>query len=539
MGGLVMKVWQLKKLNKVAIEEGITINYENIVQMKQSDIDFLMKMIELEYFSKLEKVISFIEQNREESNLMSLVNVTDTTKEQIRDYIMKKIGFAKSKEIADSIFKGYNISAVTGFYTFEEWKTYIRNINGEFANDDVLELINNNLSFILNVVPENKREYYIQEMISYTTKERFPASLLEYPEILKYPEVEIEKFLSLLFKGYDIDDIIKLFNTFRERNNNQEKRETTSEIFTKSQLYVINYLKSSYFARNSNSVYPGNIIDLFINTEESNYQDIILLFNEIEVGEHDSLFSKIISTHYEDLVEENIRDYIRKIIRCPHENIREGLINSSLDLWENDIIHNNKKNETNLDTIRIFLKMNFEKDTNSSEVIAFIKKLPDVSILDKMAVIKENSAIIYSKFPGIITEDITKEEVVYYQDMLKNISYLPDEVCKKILMIMNFFVVIKMGFEKRKEVYNLLLNPKNHTSIDYILEVYRKKEIEYLENIVSSSLPQKNDDGNIELMTVAQLLNNNEEINKVLEGFDEKEEITAKTLIRSLAYKNN
>lgn len=49
----------------------------------------------------------------------------------------------------------------------------------------------------------------------------------------------------------------------------------------------------------------------------------------------------------------------------------------------------------------------------------------------------------------------------------------------------------------------------------------------------------KEEQKKVKLITVMELLDSNEEINKVLDGFDEEDEITPKTLIRSRSYKNN
>lgn len=110
--------------------------------------------------------------------------------------------------------------------------------------------------------------------------------------------------------------------------------------------------------------------------------------------------------------------------------------------------------------------------------------------------------------------------------------------------IINISIIKNMDIEEQAEIKKLVLNPENFGSLDYIYHRYIEKEQEYkkyqeqqLESLTSS--PKPTYEPEVKLVTVVELLEVGNDINKVLDCFNDDEEITSKTLIRTMAYKNN
>ena len=106
------------------------------------------------------------------------------------------------------------------------------------------------------------------------------------------------------------------------------------------------------------------------------------------------------------------------------------------------------------------------------------------------------------------------------------------------MQVLNFLSPIDI--EKQSKLKELILSPENYSSLEYIYNSYKEKEKEYdefhrtkFESNATSYNPE------VSLVTVAELLECDHNIDVVLDGFGDDDEITPKTLIRSLAYKNN
>ena len=108
------------------------------------------------------------------------------------------------------------------------------------------------------------------------------------------------------------------------------------------------------------------------------------------------------------------------------------------------------------------------------------------------------------------------------------------------MKILNLPLVRSMDIEKQSKLKELILSPENYGSLEYIYNSYKEKEKEYdefhrtkFESNATSYNPE------VSLVTVAELLECDHNIDEVLDGFGDDDEITPKTLIRSLSYKNN
>lgn len=108
------------------------------------------------------------------------------------------------------------------------------------------------------------------------------------------------------------------------------------------------------------------------------------------------------------------------------------------------------------------------------------------------------------------------------------------------MKILNLPLVRSMDIEKQSQLKELILSPENYSSLEYIYNSYKENEKEYdefhrtkFESNATSYNPE------VSLVTVAELLECDHNIDEVLDGFGDDDEITPKTLIRSLAYKNN
>ena len=465
----------------------------------------------------------------------------------VREYIIEKITNAPSKIVSDLIYRYFDLndgkaSHLDLFNDINEYQAYMENITDQMAENE--ELVISNIMLVLEKVSftDDRSELIKKTMIYSQKKELLPESLNACFEKLFHIELTpyFSEILLLLLKGYKIGTVCNFFRKWHEDAKSREKDKVNE-----SYEFVEKYLLESKF---SDCLEDNNLLmEIFshYDTKYDKYRQITKLFIDIEDSEDKELFNECLKYKLE-LSNDNVRSYIYKILESSNKDFNNSLRQSLLYLLKNKRIDAKKFFDNYNRVLRVVKKINLSNtvDGNGMDMAKFITSINDIDILNNMAIKKENHdtrKVIYSEFPKfVISGKLNFDEIQYYNITLKRLVCLPPDICEKVMKILNLPLVRSMDIEKQSKLKELILSPENYGSLEYIYNSYKEKEKEYdefhrtkFESNATSYNPE------VSLVTVAELLECDHNIDEVLDGFGDDDEITPKTLIRSLAYKNN
>lgn len=339
---------------------------------------------------------------------------------------------------------------------------------------------------------------------------------------------DINKTLLLLLKGYDVRMVSALLEKWYDDIKNGDKDKVPGS-YTIAKEYLLKSELFDYMKDNT------SLIKIFCETEYKKYSQIVALLNEVEKSKDSELFDQCLKCCAK-LSNENIRYYIDQILNAKKSN--NDFRQSILYLLENEIPQNNSAT-----AVTIILFWASEVDISSKMTAEFIIKVQNIDLIKDMPITSKNyptRKVIYREFPKFLSFGDNKLETEYYKELLKRLYSLPADICQKVMDILNLPVVKNMDIEQQIKLRELIFNPENYGSLEYIYARYKEKDKEY--NLYQNTKSEPNVTSfntEVPLMTVAELLESDNDIDKVLDGFDDYEEITPRTLIRSLAYKNN
>ena len=529
-----MKVWQLRKINEVAKANNFSLDYENLLNMDQTDIELLVRKIE-EKNENIESLVSFLDYIQDNPEWEKSFSHLQGIKEiNLKKYIFERIENATSEEDADAILGYFDLEdsgKLSMFQTVEEWKTYIETINSNMENYNTTAI--NNLYTVLKNSSENRCNL-IQKVMKYSLSDDLnPVDLFEYPINFQKMPITFDDLFALFLDEYDPDAILNLVMYWMEKRENTSL--TENKEIDDSFNEIFNHLKDSNMMAEYCDI--DNFLEMIKKLSPSECRDLITTLKEIEKEKDCELLQLCINkmVPFDNI---NMKVYVTRILRAKEDeyNYRRALIY----LWDKGIIEKNMDNMDNMDRITEALGLVQISHKNSMDMARFIEKLPNIEIIRNMIILEakeETLQTLYNKFPTLIPKDsLSTEQIEYYRNLLNKLSKLAGDICDKVLKIMSLSFVRNMSIENKNELQEILFNSENLASLDYIYEEYRKKdEQEYVLKQYANSKPIGKV---VKLSTVLELLKNGDDFDAILDGFGDEDEITPKTLIRSLAYKN-
>ncbi len=507
-----MTVKDLKIIYEYALEHNFELNYSKLTQYQENDIHLITEKIK-EKNQNIKILMAFFawELNNPswQERFSSLCNIE---KIDIRNYLVHQILNASSIEKAKKILFYFGTEEYLKlFSTVEDWKTYIECIN-ENMNDCTQE----NVALVLKNAVFDKQEL-IKEVMKYSQNKEFASQTINTymsPMVIKK---YLKEILCLLNLGYPIIEVAKFF-----KNRNYEL-ENGMESYGKLAEQTYEYLKNNNYTDDKT-----NLIGIFNQSNITQYDNILGFLRRIETQKDQELFNKVLK--FKRISNPTMRLYYSEILLSDLNISRRK---SLLELLDKNIISIHLDDERIIKSILKILETTQKIDGDTTHITTFIEKMPILEILDKMVITKENldtRNIIYREFTDCLkTESLTEEEVTYYGIWLEELCKLPVDICQKMIKILKLSTVKDLSLEGRNELRKLLLSKENFGSLDYVYNQYLQKE----------EIDSEKEKNSILLNTVIGSLENGADILEVLKDFNEDDEITENTLIRSITFKSN
>lgn len=540
-----MKVWELKKINEYAHKNNIQLDYLSLLQYKQEDIDLIIDCID-QMNRNVESLIIFMQWDLDNPYLKTTFEHLEGIENfDIRKYLIEKMKKAFSKKQAEAILKNFDLASRL-FRNLDEWKAYIDSIAEKMLKRE--SLIGDNLTLVLHTQEEDRIDLIKQIMEYSQLIDLNPKTISEYfsSEII---EKNCKEVLSLLIKGYNVEGVARVFANWNNlvkftmiHDQDEETQKATRQRINTIYYSLVDYLENStLFCASQDSSSLINIFD----TDFEKIPRFISIFKEIENKNDKELFEQCLECSYLD--NENMEYYIRHMLDAKDQ--ANDYVVSLYYLWNQGVIEKNISSQENIERIITALELAQEKDESSMDMADFLMDIPNIEIIKDMKITERNretrEEVLYNEFPKFIKEvPLSDPQIENYCDWLTKLSTLPKDVCEKVMNIINISIIKNMSIEEQIKIKELVLNPENFGSLDYIYYRYREKEQEYnqyqhqqKQPLVSSPTPTYEPE--VKLVTVIELLECDHDFDKVLDGFNDDEEITPKTLIRTLAYKNN
>lgn len=538
-----MKVWQLKKINEVANEKYYSLDYNLLLAMDQKDIDLLINEIESENIEYLIDFLKWIYENPNwEENYSHMKGIENIN---LKEYLFNEIANASCKEDASAILSYFDFDQEADrlfiFKSIEEWKNYIENINSSLGDESVIKL--DNIEVVLkNSKEEENRVNLIEKVMKYLQSDELELiSLSDYP-IINFGKLPItyDELLDLFLMGYYPIYILDLLNHWRNKKSIPLLTDIENKKIDDGFQEIINYLKESSMMIECDIDSFNNMVKDLCSNE---YKGLVNILREIEKEEDFELLETCIGKEA-PFSNQNMRIYIDRIF---HSNDKCNYRTAQLRLWENDTIEKYLEDSENMNRIMNQLMLAKDNQLDCLYLASLIEELPTVEIiknLDIGKVQKDTFEMVCTRFSHILKkEELLEEDVENYAKLLGDIGNLPKDICSKVIGILGIRTVKNMELEDRKKLQKILLNPENYGSLDYIYAEYQNRENSLYSQPIRNPEPIKQDSDSsnheVKLVTVLELLENGMEMSAVLDGFTDDDEITPKTLIRSLAYKNN
>lgn len=537
-----MKVWQLRKITEIANEiKYYSIDYELLLKMNQKDIDLLIDQIDYEN-EGIDYLINFLEFTYENPEWKENYNHMEGIENfDLKEYLFHRIATAFCNEDASAILSYFDFNQeknkLSIFKSIEEWKTYVENINSNLSYDFEIKLSN------LDLILKNSKEGENRVNLIKRTMNYLQTDELEFIDFSKCSidwsklPITFDDLLDLLLKEYDPTSIMDLLDYWIKQRENTSLTEN-KEMDDGFQV-IINYLKESSMM---NGCYMDSFVDMVKDLSFNEYNGFVYILREIEEQEDYELLETCIRREA-SFKNRNMRIYVTRVLCATNEyNYRTA----QFRLWENGTIDKYLEDETNMNRIMNGLILAKDHRLDCLELAELIENIPTVEMikyLDMSKVEKDTFEMLRNRFDYVVKkEDLSEEEVENYANLLGSLSSLPKDICSKVISILGFKSVKTMELEDRKKLQETLLNPENYDSLDYILQEYQTRENNLQSQLIRKPQPVKQDidssNTEVKLLTVLELLENGANLDKVLDGFTDDDEITPKTLIRSLAYKN-
>ncbi len=517
-----MKAKNIHKLYELLKEYEESVSWETILKFTREECECLIKAID-EKDENAYALFLFYLKTYDEKSQFSEDEFKHLQIENVKEVIAQEVLHASTPQMAANILDYFDVNLAI-FRTKEEFLTYLRSMPktknlGVYYSEGINALLSNY---------EKNRIELIQKYATYYDSVSHPIPLSRrLPEIFIMSSASMQTFLELAARNYDYQITAELslkWDAYQRANpyRNQE----------------IEAAKGFLMEENIHST----LGKIFLEDEMSSYIDIINTVHAMQDCNCINMIYNYINNEVEMPADKQLlREKIREVLEQGDPELMNAfdILLYQQSYWRDLLNGEYSPDEKNERMNAILEKLSYDKNTMvltklllaipyaSWEMIA-----PDAE-KETLEIILDNLWLYQDR---VIFDRTRLEET---GDVFAKLAELSVETNQKFVQLLDFFSFL--DDPRREEILDILLSKEHEPSFDYIFKQYQEQE-----NIrkQAQSLEEKkstlaSDTFQVELATVVDLLNSGYHADVVLEGFEEDDDITVKTLVRSMKYRES
>lgn len=481
-----MKKWQLLKICEYINTKKLKYtSYNDLLALTDEQIDLIINNIDRETIPVLIEFFSLLNKGKYDFTKFEELGIIN-----IEKIMINRILYSDEKEeaILNLYWFRYKIDKIK---SKEEWFTFMHNLSSEISIS--------NLSYVIDNF-ENLRIETIEKVMKNSHKLR-TIYLCDINKKKRLKEKNLLDIIDLVIMGYNEKLSTKLIKQLVKIKQENIVYDT-----------ILNYLRNP-------KLFHENLPKVFIDIDIAKLTNVIETLEKID---NPNILDSYLSFDFKREKLEILNNYINKIIQKEESKLKESMV---LLLDKKDVFED--KDKLNI----------------------AVEKLEEIDIDDERNIIltKLLEVIPYDKWIGISFDlGIDKLEYIYqnnktFLDIINflDISFVVDRFRKlSLINIRKIFAVfrLKKFSNELKKNYNIdkLFDLFNEKMIDtsykkYLLEEEKNKLLE------RSNITRIDTFSEIELTKLYNILENGYDIELVLDNYQDDDEITSNTLIKTLS----
>ena len=492
---------------------GFDFDYNDILKLSADDVELVLENKNND--NVLVLIQFFIYYNRNKDNEWFLKSLKHIEGLDVADVVTEKIISANSIKEANVIYDYFACDEIVSlFKTKEEWEIYLDELFYWFDDDAIPHFM-----------------YFIEKFkdlqnIGIKKVMRFIGNIgddlieeIKYLDNPSFTEEEWSNIFDLIYEGYEKDGVFKLVARFKEYREQKIYKEEISKIL-------------KYLIQEEDN-FNEDLPKFFSITSFEYADDIVKLLRKIK---SDDMFRHYINSS-NSYVEIILRKYFSTILNTEIIPLQEAYytLGGNNMRYFNDLVkESSEEKEENIDSctkiekIMQTLENICNREDDADGLYQLVNYLPVVPyetwdfIVNKFDLTK--AKLILMNYDSLVC---FIENAFSYLNRFENISYANLEIIFNLIRLESF-----RQNDNMLELYELMLKEENQKSLECIYQFYLEQDKKQKQKS-RDSMELKSSS----IETVASLLNREWDLDMVLDGFDDSDEITPNTLVRSLKYK--
>jgi len=476
--------------------------------------------------SDLSSVLEFLENNLEIENA--------------KDFIANKILEAENDNNAESIYYGFDGWESLNIDTFQSKQEYLLYLNTLSKMDGCCEEFLFVVSWISMNVKKNRMAIF-QKFFDYYLE--FSPIEFDLPNYLQYisSEEDIMTFFDLIQLEYDEKLSANLLVTWSDIQKNTDSTNPARDAIELAKNFLLHFLASDF----------SELPYLFLNVDVLDYEETISIIQRIMTSTTKSsdMIQNYIGCDIESPARKILNQKIMKVLAIQDERLTDEF----LALLESNYIEakifkeveDSEEQSRRLDKIIDTFQAVVQDDQTRTEVMGncllhFPYKMWEYIPLDaEIATLK----MFWDHYTFYRDQKVFSEEDESTYAILQKISRLAPESLEIITSLLRTNISFRRDFMENRHdaLMDILFEKETEPSLGYIQAEYdlcEQESVQQQEVSIQEVREKSSIEKPVELKLVSELLDDYA-IEDILIGFQDEEEITSKTLVRSLQYRNN
>lgn len=461
--------------------------------------------------------------------------------ENAKDFIANKIIEAENDSNAQSIYYGFDGWDVFNIQTFQSKQEYFLYLDTLSKMEDCDRQFLSDTSWVLINVEKNRIAIFQKLFNYYLEGSSIESDLYNYLQYLKSEE-DIMTFFGFIQLEYDEELSTDLLVAWSDIQQNTDSTNPARDAIELAKDFLLHFNLASDFSE---------LPYLFLNVDVLDYEETISIIQRIMTSttKPSDMIQNYIDCDIESQARKILNQKIMKVLDIQDEQLTDeffALLQSNyikVKIFKE--VEDPEEQSRRLDKIIDTFQVVVQDDQTRTEVMGncllhFPYKMWECIPLDaEIATLK----MFWDHYTFYRDRKVFLEEDESTYAILQKISRLAPESLEIITSLLRTNLSFKRDFMENRHdaLMDILFEKETEPSLGYIQAEYDLREQERVKQQESSIQEVRENppiEKPVELKLVSELLDDYA-IEDILIGFQDEEEITPKTLVRSFQYRNH